>query len=89
MKISTFIQIYDNRIWNALTKEFLDLTSSEIEFIKYYKDKQISNDVPLPNNLLRQNIIITEENEKQLINNLKQLTRDKQIQSLFNIFYCL
>ena len=63
MKISTFIQVYDNRIWNALTKEFLDLTQSEIEFIKYYKDKQISNDVQLPNNLLRQNIIITEENE--------------------------
>lgn len=85
MKISTFIQVYDNRIWNALTKEFLDLTQSEIDFIKYYKDKQISNDVQLPNNLLRQNIIITEENEKQLINNLKQLTRDKQIQSLYLI----
>ena len=85
MKISTFIQIYDNRVWNALTKEFLKLSQDEIEFIKYYKDKQISSEIELPSNLLKQNIITTEESEKLLISNLKKITRDKQIQSLYLI----
>lgn len=85
MKISTFIQIYDNRVWNALTKEFLILSIEELEFIKRYKDKKIEDGTKLPSNLLKQNIITTEQDEKKLIQKLKEITRDNQIQSLYLI----
>ena len=85
MKISTFIQIYDNRVWNALTKEFLILYIEELEFIKRYKDKKIEDGTKLPSNLLKQNIITTEQDEKKLIQKLKEITRDNQIQSLYLI----
>ena len=50
MKISTFIQIYGDRVWNSLTKEFVNLSSNDIEFIKKYKNVPIN--VTIPNNLI-------------------------------------
>ncbi len=85
MKISTFIQIYGNKVWNAITKEFLLLSQEEIDFIKNYKNIYIDESIKLPENLLKQHIITTAEEEKKLIDKLKALTRDEQIQSLYLI----
>lgn len=85
MKISTFIHVYDNKVWNAVTKEFLNLSQEDIDFIKYYKDKKIDNNVNIPDNLLKQNIVISERKEKLFIEELKNKTSDKQIQSLYLI----
>ena len=83
MKISTFIQIYGDRVWNSLTKEFVNLSSNDIEFIKKYKNIPIN--VTLPNHLIDLGIITTIEEENKLIEQLKLKTRDSQFQSLYLI----
>lgn len=83
MKISTFIQIYGDRVWNSLTKEFVNLSSNDIEFIKKYKNVPIN--VMVPNNLIDLGIVTTIEEERKLIEQLKFMTRDSQFQSLYLI----
>ena len=83
MKISTFIQIYEDRVWNSLTKEFVNLSSNDIEFIKKYKNVPINATVP--NNLIDLGIVTTVEEERKLIEQLKLETRDSQFQSLYLI----
>lgn len=83
MKISTFIQIYGDRVWNSLTKEFVNLSSNDIEFIKKYKNVPIN--VTVPNNLIDLGIVTTIEEERKLIEQLKFMTRDSQFQSLYLI----
>ena len=85
MKISMFIHIYGDRIWNALTKEFLNLTEEEINFIKKYQKQIIKEDVKIPNNLILKHVVVTCEEEKQIIEYLKKITRDYQFQSLYLI----
>ena len=46
MKISSFIHIFEDRIWDALNKRFLDLSVEEVQFIKDNKDHMKSNNVP-------------------------------------------
>ena len=76
MKISTFIQIYGDRVWNSLTKEFVNLSSNDIEFIK--KCKNVPINVTVPNNLIDLGIVTTVEEERKLIEQLKLETRDSQ-----------
>ena len=83
MKISTFIQIYGDRVWNSLTKEFINLSCNDVEFIKKYKN--ITIDIPIPSYLIEMGIVTTIEEEKRLIEKLKLLTRDSQFQSLYLI----
>ena len=83
MIVSTFIQIYGDRVWNALNKEFVNLSYEDIEFIRKYKNIPI--DVTIPNSLINLGIITTIEEEKALIEKLKLLTRDSQFQSLYLI----
>ncbi len=83
MKISTFIQVYGDRVWNSLTKEFISLSYEDIEFIKKYKNVPI--DVPVSSKLIDLGIVTTQENEKKLIEQLKLMTKDTQIQSLYLI----
>lgn len=83
MKISTFIQIYGDRVWNSLTKEFVNLSSDDIEFIKKYKTVPIN--VTVPNNLIDLGIVTTIEEERKVIEQLKLRTRDYQFQSLYLI----
>lgn len=85
MKISTFIQIYGDKVWNAFTKEFLTLTQDEINFIRKYKNQTISDNVSIPETLLTQKIVTTYQEEQTLIDYLKSMTRDKQFQSLYLI----
>lgn len=83
MKISTFIQIYGDKIWNSLTKEFITLSYNDIEFIKKYKNIPI--DVNVSSYLIDLGIVTTIEKEKKLIQQLKLLTTDTQFQSLYLI----
>lgn len=83
MKISTFIHVFGNRVWDALSKEFLNLSTEDIEFIKKYKDSIILESIP--ETLKNTNVITTEKDEKELIENLKKYTRDTQFQSLYLI----
>lgn len=83
MKISTFIQIYGDKVWDSLNKKFLNLAPSDIEFIKKYKNQSIN--IEVPDELINLNIITTQEEENKLIEKLKKITRDKQFQSLYLI----
>lgn len=85
MKISTFIQIYENKVWDALHKEFLVLSDEELNFIKRFSGKIIDSDVLIPESLINRKIVISENYEKKIIDYLKQITRDKQFQSLYLI----
>jgi uncharacterized protein len=83
MKISTFIHVYDNKVWDALHKNFIDLSKEEIDFIVNNKEKEITCQVP--KHLIELGIVTTIIKEKKLIEYLKSITTDSQFQSLFLI----
>ena len=83
MKISSFIHIFEDRIWDALNKRFLDLSVEEVQFIKDNKDHMKSNNIP--KKLIDMGIITTYDKEKELLLKLKKLTTDNQFQSLYLI----
>ncbi len=83
MKISIFIQVYNNRVWDSLRKKFIDLPIEEIEYIKNHKNGEIINEAP--KHLIDLGIITTKDKEEKLIKYLKSITTDSQFQSLFLI----
>lgn len=83
MKISTFIHVYDNKVWDALHKNFIELSKEEIDFIVRNKDNEITSEVP--KRLIDLGIVTTITKEKKLIEYLKSITTDSQFQSLFLI----
>ncbi len=83
MKISTFIHVYDNKVWDALHKNFIDLSKEEIDFIVRNKEQEITCEIP--KRLIDLGIVTTVTKEKKLIEYLKSITTDSQFQSLFLI----
>ncbi len=83
MKISSFIHIFEDRVWDSLNKKFLELTPEEKEFIKNNKGNMIDSNIP--NHLIELGIVTTYEKEKELFLKLKKLTTDIQFQSLYLI----
>ena len=83
MKISSFIHIFGNRIWDALNKRFLELSLEEVQFIKDNKDCMKDNNIP--KHLIDMGIVTTYDKEKALLLKLKKLTTDTQFQSLYLI----
>lgn len=85
MKISTFIHIFDNKVWDAYNKEFITLSNESIAFINKYKNKIIPIDTEIPNELISMGIVTTYQKEKELLMYLKEIVKDNQFQSLYLI----
>ena len=82
-RISIFIQVYGDRVWNALKKEFIELSSEEIEFIN--NNRNNFDILEYPQRLYDLGIITSDWREKELIKYLKKITTDNQFQSLYLI----
>jgi uncharacterized protein len=85
MKISTFIHILDNKVWDAYNKKFIELSVDDINFIIKYKNQEIPSSIDIPANLLSTGIVTTYYQEKKLLMSLKEITKDRQFQSLYLI----
>ena len=85
MKISTFIHILDNRVWDAYNKEFIELSKENKDFINKYKNQAIPTTIEIPSELISMGIVTTYQKEKELLIHLKTITRDYQFQSLYLI----
>ncbi len=83
MKISTFIHIFNNKVWDALHKEYLNVSEEELIYLKNNIDKESLEDIP--KSLIDKGIVTTKEKEKILLNKLKEKIRDNQFQSLYLI----
>lgn len=83
MKISTFIHIFNNKVWDALHKEYVNVSEEELIYLKNNIDKEILEDIP--KTLIDKGIVTTKEKEKILLNKLKEKIRDSQFQSLYLI----
>lgn len=83
MKISSFIHIFGDRIWDALNKEFLKLSPEEVEYIKNNKEHLEDSNIPL--HLIELGVVTTYDKEKEMFLKLKKLTTDTQFQSLYLI----
>ena len=68
MKISTFIHIFDDKVWDALHKEFIYLSEEELKYLKNNINKEMLENVP--QSLISKGIITTIGEEVKL---LKQL----------------
>ena len=44
MKISTFIHIFNNKVWDALHKEYVNVSEEELIYLKNNIDKEIIED---------------------------------------------
>lgn len=85
MKISTFIHILNNKVWDAYSKEFIELSKENIDFINKYKNQPIPTNIKVPTELISMGIVTTYQKEKELLMYLKEITRDHQFQSLYLI----
>ena len=83
MKISTFIHIFDDKVWDALHKEFIYLSEEELKYLKNNINKEMLENVP--QSLINKGIITTIGEEVKLLKQLKEQIRDKQFQSLYLI----
>ena len=83
MKISTFIHILNDKIWDALHKEYVYVSEEELKYLKNNIDKENIENVP--ESLLNKGIITTREKELKLLKELKEQISDKQFQSLYLI----
>ena len=83
MKISTFIHILNNRVWDALHKEYIYVSDEELEYLKdNISEENLKN---VPESLLNKGIITTKEKELVLLKDLKNQIIDRQFQSLYLI----
>ena len=85
MKISTFIHVHGNKVWDAYNKEFIELSNENLAFINKYKNQKIPTNAEIPRELLSMGIVTTCQKEKELLIHLKEITRDHQFQSLYLI----
>ena len=83
MKISTFIHIFNNRVWDALHKEYICVSKEELNYIKNNIDRETLENIP--KTLIDKGIITTKEKEMILLKSLKEKIKDKQFQSLYLI----
>ena len=83
MKISTFIHIFDDKVWDALHKEFIYLSEEELKYLKNNINKEMLENIP--QSLINKGIITTIGEEVKLLKQLKEQIRDKQFQSLYLI----
>ena len=83
MKISTFIHIFDDKVWDALHKEYIVVSKEELNYLKTNINKETLNNVP--KSLISKGIITTRERETKLLKELKNQIKDKQFQSLYLI----
>lgn len=83
MKISTFIHIFNDKIWDALHKEYISVSNDELEYLKNNINKLNLENVP--ESLINKGIITTTETEIELLKKLKEQIKDKQFQSLYLI----
>lgn len=83
MKISTFIHIFNDKVWDALHKEYIYVSEVELNYLKSNINRGILENVP--ESLINKGIITTIEEEVKLLKELKEQIRDKQFQSLYLI----
>ena len=84
MKISRFIHVLDqNRIWNSLTKEVMVIDNDLFDYIN--NNKNNDSLINIPEKLLNLKIVVSEEEEKELIKELITQTTDKYFQGLYLI----
>ena len=83
MKISTFIHIFNDKVWDALHKEYIYVSEVELNYLKSNINRGILENVP--ESLINKGIITTIEEEAKLLKQLKEQIRDKQFQSLYLI----
>lgn len=83
-KISRFIHVLnDTCLWNAIEKRTIILDRELVNYVKENKGKEdIKN---IPSVLEEYNVVTTLEEEKTLIESLKQQTTDSQFQGLYLI----
>ena len=81
-KVSTFIHVFDdNTLWDAINKQKICLEKNLIQYVKNNKGKHYL--LNIPEQLIKEKIIITLDEEKELIKALINQTTDSQFQNLF------
>lgn len=83
MKISTFIHIFNGKVWDAFHKEYIVVSEKEFQYLKNNINKEILENVP--ETLISKGIITTREKEVKVLKELKEKIRDNQFQSLYLI----
>ena len=83
MKVSTFIHVLNNRVWDALHKEYIQVSKDEFEFL--VKNQDGHEIETAPEALIKRGIVTTKEEENKVLADLKAKTRDGQFQSLYLI----
>ena len=83
MIISTFIHVINDKVWDALHKEFVEVSKEELDYLKKNIGKTRLDNVP--ESLVNRGFITTREKEIELLKELKEKITDKQFQSLYLI----
>ena len=71
MKISTFVHIFNDKVWDALHKEYIYVSEVELDYLKSNINRGILENVP--ESLINKGIITTIEEEVKLLKQLKAL----------------